>query len=226
MTDPTLPKIEAIKAGVDVQDAGNELSIADMLEIVAGGGNGVEYVNVDKLLRKAAAYIRDQGRKIAVRDASTHPLMCMPQSAFESALAKVRSAALAEAVKWHEDALKVLDTKLAELQRAANQPSLDHQDKLSNLQRTISTHKEAYYAIRALATTPPGMVCVPAEGVAFNLGQRVEKISGASWRGRIVGWYSTALTPVGYAVESENEPSSVQIYPAKALRAVINTGKE
>lgn len=53
----------------------------------------------------------------------------------------------------------------------------------------------------------------------FRLGDRVEKISGSSWRGRVVGTYRTSLTPEGYAVESENEPGSVQIYPAAALRA-------
>jgi dihydrofolate reductase (trimethoprim resistance protein) len=52
----------------------------------------------------------------------------------------------------------------------------------------------------------------------FAIGDRVEKISGSSWRGLIVGTYSTSLTPEGYAVESETETGSVQIYPAKALR--------
>jgi hypothetical protein len=52
----------------------------------------------------------------------------------------------------------------------------------------------------------------------FERGDRVEKISGSSWRGHVVGEYSTKLTPEGYAVESEREPGSVQIYPAKALR--------
>lgn len=53
---------------------------------------------------------------------------------------------------------------------------------------------------------------------AFQLGDRVTKISGSKWTGRVVGFYSTALTPEGYAVESETETGSVQIYPAKALR--------
>jgi acyl-CoA reductase-like NAD-dependent aldehyde dehydrogenase len=51
----------------------------------------------------------------------------------------------------------------------------------------------------------------------FEIGERVCKVKGSSWRGCIVGYYSTALTPVGYCVESENEPGSVQIYPASAL---------
>lgn len=56
-------------------------------------------------------------------------------------------------------------------------------------------------------TTPP----------KFRLGDRVAKVSGSSWHGVIVGTYSTTLTPEGYAVESEREPGSVQIYPAAAL---------
>lgn len=51
----------------------------------------------------------------------------------------------------------------------------------------------------------------------FRLGDRVRKISGAEWEGTVVGWYSTELTPEGYAVESEAHRGSVQIYPAKAL---------
>ena len=51
----------------------------------------------------------------------------------------------------------------------------------------------------------------------WAVGQRVTKRKGASWTGQIVGLYSTELTPVGYAVESENEPGSVQIYPEDAL---------
>lgn len=51
----------------------------------------------------------------------------------------------------------------------------------------------------------------------FHLGDRVTKTKGSSWTGRVVGFYSTTLTPVGYAIESENEPGSVQIYPEAAL---------
>lgn len=54
-------------------------------------------------------------------------------------------------------------------------------------------------------------------GVKFKLGDRVTKTKGSSWTGLIVGFYSTKLTPIGYAVESENEPGSVQIYPENAL---------
>lgn len=51
----------------------------------------------------------------------------------------------------------------------------------------------------------------------FSIGDRVEKKSGAKWRGKVVGFYSTNLTPTGYNVESENETGSVQIYPEQAL---------
>lgn len=55
---------------------------------------------------------------------------------------------------------------------------------------------------------------------AFPIGARVRKVSGSSWQGIVVGHYSTALTPDGVCVESEREPGSVQIYPARALEAV------
>lgn len=51
----------------------------------------------------------------------------------------------------------------------------------------------------------------------FALGDAVRKIKGSQWHGHIVGWYSTCLTPEGYAVESATENGSVQIYPAAAL---------
>ena len=54
----------------------------------------------------------------------------------------------------------------------------------------------------------------------FNLGQRVRKTKGSQWQGRIVGWYTTELTKEGYAVESEREKGSVQIYPASALEKI------
>lgn len=51
----------------------------------------------------------------------------------------------------------------------------------------------------------------------WRIGTPVQKIKGSSWRGRVVGYYSTSLTDVGYCVESAYEPGSVQIYPASAL---------
>lgn len=54
----------------------------------------------------------------------------------------------------------------------------------------------------------------------FQLGDRVMKIRGSSWRGRVVGMYSTELNPEGYVVESEYEKGSVQVYPATALELI------
>lgn len=54
----------------------------------------------------------------------------------------------------------------------------------------------------------------------WPLDTRVRKRSGSSWQGKVVGFYTTHLTPVGYAVESEREPGSVQIYPEAALELV------
>jgi hypothetical protein len=54
----------------------------------------------------------------------------------------------------------------------------------------------------------------------FRLGDHVRKVRGSQWQGRIVGVYSTALTPEGYCVESDAHSGSVQIYPAAALELV------
>lgn len=54
----------------------------------------------------------------------------------------------------------------------------------------------------------------------FRIGDRVHKTKGSRWQGLVVGSYSTAMTPEGYAVESETEVGSVQIYPAAALELV------
>lgn len=51
----------------------------------------------------------------------------------------------------------------------------------------------------------------------FKLGDLVRKTRGSQWHGRVVGFYSTDLTPIGYAVESSTERGSVQIYPESAL---------
>lgn len=53
----------------------------------------------------------------------------------------------------------------------------------------------------------------------WRIGTRVRKIRGSEWTGHVVGYYTTRLTNVGYCVESECHPGSVQIYPAAALEA-------
>lgn len=57
----------------------------------------------------------------------------------------------------------------------------------------------------------------------FSIGQMVTKTKGSQWTGKVVGVYSTTLTPEGYAVESDTEKGSVQIYPVTALKAVFDT---
>ena len=65
------------------------------------------------------------------------------------------------------------------------------------------------------------LVDVPAvEPRKFKLGDHVCKTKGSSWVGHVVGFYSTELTPVGYAVESSRERGSVQIYPEAALKLI------
>jgi dihydrofolate reductase (trimethoprim resistance protein) len=60
----------------------------------------------------------------------------------------------------------------------------------------------------------------PATHKTFGYGDLVGKISGSDWCGNVVGWYSTELTPEGYAVESAWHKGSVQIYPASVLRKI------
>lgn len=65
----------------------------------------------------------------------------------------------------------------------------------------------------------------PKTHTTFSPGDRVRKIKGSRWQGRVVGWYSTSLTPEGYAVESETELGSVQIYPVSALALVASAAE-
>lgn len=58
----------------------------------------------------------------------------------------------------------------------------------------------------------------------FPLGTNVKKKSGSEWNGKIVGYYSTTLTPNGVAIESHTERGSVQIYPTKAIEKVFIDG--
>jgi len=67
------------------------------------------------------------------------------------------------------------------------------------------------------AYLPAPLAEQPDIGRKFKIGDRVQKTKGSAWHGRVVGFYSTDLTPIGYAVESEREPGSVQIYPEAAI---------
>ena len=55
---------------------------------------------------------------------------------------------------------------------------------------------------------------------AWPLGTRVTKTKGSWWTGKVVGYYSTSLTPHGVCIENEREWGSVQIYPVSAIRIV------
>lgn len=81
--------------------------------------------------------------------------------------------------------------------------------------------EDAQLAFDALEGSPLPVRPITDEDVErrFKLGDRVTKTKGSSWTGHVVGFYSTTLTPIGYAVESENEPGNVQIYPEAALEA-------
>jgi len=79
----------------------------------------------------------------------------------------------------------------------------------------LARHRPGVQGVSPLYAAPQ-----PEQSGKFAMHQRVRKTSGSEWQGRICGTYSTALTPEGYAVESEAHAGSVQIYPAKALEAV------
>lgn len=66
----------------------------------------------------------------------------------------------------------------------------------------------------------------PAKPAAFrwDYGTRLKKKRGARWRGVVVGFYSTSLTPEGYCIESLHEVGSVQLYPAEALEEMLANG--
>ena len=52
----------------------------------------------------------------------------------------------------------------------------------------------------------------------FAFGDRVRKHSGSWWEGRIVGFYSTKQTPIGYDIQMDMVPNGpTQIYPEAAL---------
>jgi len=55
----------------------------------------------------------------------------------------------------------------------------------------------------------------------YSLGQKLRKKSGSEWSGTVVGFYSTELTPEGYAIESDKHKGTVQIYPLAALELIV-----
>ena len=75
-----------------------EVTIADMLEIVAGGGNGVEYVDIVGLMEKAAKELREKYAEIERLREALHKLasddyecwcsLCMAGTIARAALGK------------------------------------------------------------------------------------------------------------------------------------------
>ena len=54
---------------------------------------------------------------------------------------------------------------------------------------------------------------------AFELGDYVVNKRGSSWRGQVVGTFSTDTNFECYAVEKENWTGLIRIYPADALES-------
>lgn len=94
-------------------------------------------------------------------------------------------------------------------------------DKPITLRLTPEQHEKLALAADVLGISMQQFVVdAIASRIAYRPGTRVRKTKGSSWNGRIVGHYSTTMTPIGVAVESEREPGSVQVYPAHALERV------
>lgn len=87
-------------------------------------------------------------------------------------------------------------------------------DRLESSDPDFDDCTDAANMLRAILARAQG----PGEAVA--LGTRVRKKSGSRWQGKVVGYYSTELTPQGVCIESENEPGSVQIYPIRAVEVL------
>ena len=102
-----------------------------------------------------------------------------------------------------EDVRKVMEMVLREVEAVAND---HHHPRYTRLDEAITALRNALNAAPA-----------PTK---FQLGDKVRKTKGSQWHGKVVGTYSTTLTPEGYAVESSTEIGSVQIYPAAALEDI------
>ena len=65
------------------------------------------------------------------------------------------------------------------------------------------------------------MIELKIQNSKFQMGDRVRKKGDkGQWHGFIVGAYTTSVTRIGYAVESERETGSVQINPETALENI------
>lgn len=97
--------------------------------------------------------------------------------------------------------------------------ALRHRIKALNaiIKQQYNTVREAQWQRQHFDQTIDRVMTILMGKTKFKIGDKVSKLKGSSWSGTIVGFYSTVLTPIGYAVESEDHPGSVQIYPEAAL---------
>jgi dihydrofolate reductase (trimethoprim resistance protein) len=99
----------------------------------------------------------------------------------------------------------------------------DYQEKLYRFARAVMDADAAKMRVdlsraeSTIAKLNNRIAVEVADRQKFKLGDLVRKTRGSQWHGRVVGFYSTELTPIGYAVESSTERGSVQIYPESAL---------
>ena len=73
------------------------------------------------------------------------------------------------------------------------------------------------FAAAIAAMQPAPQEAVMQSERRWQLGDKVKKKRGSSWRGTVCGFYSTPHTPEGYCVDSAFEPGSVQVWPEAAL---------
>ena len=124
---------------------------------------------------------------------------------------------------WQERAARAARPAQTEQQPVAWQLKLP--DGRVTLEKAFPSWAEGGdgYEIQPLYAAP---IAQTAPQGKFAMGDLVKKSAGSEWVGHVCGTYSTALTPEGYAVESEAHAGSVQIYPAKALELVPMAAKE
>lgn len=82
-------------------------------------------------------------------------------------------------------------------------------EALSRLNHECAAERERREAVEARALWP--------KDARYQYGDLVQKTKGSKWRGRVNGFYVTAGTPIGYAVESAYEEGSTQAWPEAAL---------
>lgn len=137
---------------------------------------------------------------------------------------QIKALAQIRTLKAEVTSLQTKLTEYAELRDADTERLGNVTEKLIKAEATPAYHTIHETLVATLETGLGAMVVhIPTEEVyaqpkpTFKLGDFVRKTKGSKWKGRVVGTYSTTLTPEGYAVESSTETGSVQIYPAGAL---------